>query len=119
MGRWHSHGDQVAGSVVVGQMDGIEAIGLATVARLLWNQTRGNYLAVKAIMFEAALQNKTGAGSFIATAGGTVIGCAVGDDMPAFRNPFPAVGLFRMARLGAIGSLSRMILIAPMTDMPS
>jgi len=64
-------------------MDGIEAIGLATVARLLWNQTRGYDLAVKAIMLEAALQNKTGAGSFIATAGGTLI--AQAPEHPAYR----------------------------------
>ena len=64
--RGDSDGHEVAGPVLLGQMDGIQAVGLAPVAGLLRDQAGGDDLAPEAIVLEAALQDVAGAAGLVA-----------------------------------------------------
>jgi hypothetical protein len=59
-------------SVKTGQVDGIKAIGLASITGLARDQRRSDHLAVEAIFGENTMKNKTSARCFVAGSHGTL-----------------------------------------------
>jgi len=49
---WHVHRSQVAAAILLSQVDRVQTIGLAMVARLGGDQTRGDDLAVETVVVE-------------------------------------------------------------------
>ena len=72
LSRGHRYRYQVAGTIVAGKMDRVQAVGLAAVAGLWGNQAGGNDLAVETIFLETTLQDISGPGCLVATAGSTL-----------------------------------------------
>lgn len=64
--RWHVDGREMTAAVETCEVDGIDAVSLAVVPGLLWDQRGSDDFAVKAVLGEYAMKYEAGSGGLVA-----------------------------------------------------
>jgi hypothetical protein len=101
---------QVSTAIKSGKHDGIEAIGLAVITGFAGNERRSDDVTVKAADSERTLKDKSGTGSFVASADRSLLGQATKELTDLHEVGRKSENFRLVATIGKNGSSNRFVM---------